>query len=552
MRRLRFLRRTLIAATAFLLAVLPLAEDLPAQTAANEAAAGIRSRIEGARHRVICGEEGPCRSSLLPGFYRRRHYRPAWSDGPGATQTAASLLDALRKASSHGLRPADYHLQKIEALLAGAGKPAVPRNRMSTDLDLLLTDAFLSYAADLSSGKVNPAKIEAHWHIPRARFNDLGQVLEQALETGTVEQALQGLAPSDPRYAGLARALAGYREIERRGGWVKIPPGKSLKKGDRGARVPILRNRLTVTGELAAASPAEPDLFDDALEAAVAKFQKSHGLDVDGHAGPQTLAAMNVPVQERVRGIRVNMERWRWLSRNLGEHYIWVNIPGFDLTVYDKGQAVLSMAIIVGKAAWSTPVFERKMNRVVLNPYWHVPPSIAVKETIPRIRRDPGYLDREQIKVISLRTGRFVNPRSINWSRVPKHPLPYRFRQDAGPKNALGRIKFLLPNPYNVYLHDTPERRLFERAQRGFSHGCIRIEKPLDLAVHLLGSSPAWTRENILTVIDAGKMQEIPIPVPVETYILYFTAWTDADGTVEFREDIYRRDEPVAKGLDSR
>ncbi len=530
----------------------PIAGDSSAQDISDAMAAQIRSRIESASEgRVFCTKEEPCRSALLPKFYTDRNFAQAWRLDQDARSASAGMLKALRGASAQGLNPEQYHLRKIEAVLSGLDRQGAAESekvRELTDLELLLTDAFFSYATDLSMGRTDPQKIDANWHIPRNQGSDLVAALEYALTTGDVEPALKEFMPSNPYYAGLIRALATYRAISERGGWPQVPSGKILKKGDTDERIPIIRQRLMMTGDLGTTTTNEANIFDDALEAAVMHFQKRHGLEGDGHVGAVTLAAMNVPAEQRVRQIEVNLERWRWLPRDFGERFIFINIPGFELKVFGNGQTIMSMAIIVGLYAWSTPVFESTMTYVILNPYWKIPPHIAVKEIIPRLGRDPGYLDRERIKILS-GNGNVVNPGSIDWGAARRGNFPYLLRQDPGPKNALGRLAFMLPNPYDVYLHDTPERQLFQRAVREFSHGCIRIEKPFDLAFFLFEDDPKWSKEKILVAVDAGKTQKAVLASPIETFVLYFTAWADADGTVEFRPDIYRRDEPLAEAL---
>jgi L,D-transpeptidase YcbB len=545
-------KRQIIALMLILLMSGPPAGELSAQGTADALAAQIRARIEAASNsKVLCRGEVACRSALLPKFYSDRNFTPAWDLDQDPLNASSRMLKVLHGASSQGFRPDDYHLKEIDTLLAEFNAPSeneAENIRRLTDLDLLLTDAFLLYVADLSQGKVDPEKIDVHWHIKRTQGNDFGAILENALAAGDIDRALRELMPSDPHYAGLIRALASYRAIAQRGGWPQVPVGKTIKKGDHDARVPIIRERLMIEGDLGTTTSDEAAPFDDVLEAAVMRFQSRHGLEVDGHVGAMTLAAMNVPVEERISQIEASMERWRWLPRDFGDRYIFINVPGYQLEVYDNGQAVMSMAIIVGRYAWSTPIFESEMTYIILNPYWKVPPDIAVSDLIPRIRRDPGYLDREEIKIFG-RNGGMINPRAIPWTAISKGNFPYLFRQEPGPRNALGRIAFMLPNPFDVYLHDTPERQLFERAAREFSHGCIRVEKPLDLAGYLLRDDPEWTRDKILAAVDEGKMQQVILPASMETYVLYFTAWTDRDGTVEFRQDIYRRDGAVTAAL---
>jgi L,D-transpeptidase YcbB len=345
--------------------------------------------------------------------------------------------------------------------------------------------------------------------------------------------------------------LAHYRTIASHSGWPQVPAGPTMQMGDHDPRVKILRQRLWVTEELphtAAKEGKDAEWFDDAVEKAVRRFQQRYGLQADGVVGASTLAALNVPVEARMRQIAVNMERWRWLPRQLGRRYILVNIARFSLEVIEDAKPVMSMRIIVGKPYQSTPVFNAAMTHLVVNPSWHVPPSIAKEEILPLLRRDPGYLVRQNMRV-SQGGGGETDPRSINWLQVSAGNFPYRLRQVPGANNPLGRVKFLFPNQFSVYLHDTPNPELFSRTVRTFSHGCIRIEKPIDLAIYLLRDDPSWSRGKIRQAIARGLERTVSLPAAVPVYLLYWTAWVDEDGVVHFRDDIYQRDTSLEKAL---
>ncbi|HZC01403.1 MAG TPA: L,D-transpeptidase family protein, partial [Gammaproteobacteria bacterium] len=269
-----------------------------------------------------------------------------------------------------------------------------------------------------------------------------------------------------------------------------------------------------------------------------------HGLAADGVVGASTLAALNVPVGARIRQIELNMERWRWLPQDLGERYILVNIANFALDVVENGQSVLTMRVVAGKPTRRTPFFSAQMTYVVLSPHWYVPPTIAIQDKLPLIRRDPKYMARQNLKIFSDGPGGAtrVDPRAIDWSSVSARNFPYRLRQDPGPRNALGRVKFMFPNSYHVYLHDTPSRELFARAERAFSSGCIRLEKPIELAEYLLRDDPRWSRQSILSSIDRGREQVVHLPAPIPVHLFYWTTWMSDEGVVHFRKDIYERD----------
>jgi murein L,D-transpeptidase YcbB/YkuD len=460
----------------------------------------------------------------LPCFYERRDFVPAWIMDSGLRPGVDELLEALAEAANDGLRPEDYHLASLRQQAAQArSRPLIQGNLGDlAELDLQLTDAFLRLGADLRYGRVNPELIysDCDLDIPEV---DLPAVLESALAAGDVREAIADLAPPHEGYRALKKALAQYRETAARGAWPAVPAGPTLKPGEKSERVAALRARLEASGDLQPQTP-EKDLFDAPLEAAVKAFQEKHGLDPDGAVGPGTLEALNATAADRVRQIEINLDRWRWLPRDLGERHVIVNIAGFSLDVVEAGTPLLSMRVVAGKPTNRTPMFSGTMTSIVLNPYWNVPPGILKNEVLPRLARDPGYLKRQ------------------NMERVPGGGV----RQRPGPNNALGKVKFLFPNRFNVYLHDTPSRSLFSRAVRTFSHGCIRVEKPLDLAEYLLKDDPAWTREKLEKVMGGDRKERwVPIPKPLPVHLVYWTAWVDAAGVTQFRKDVYGRDTPL-------
>lgn len=522
----------------------------------DQVAEFLRNRIEaaGVPPNIRVGEQLIHASVMLPRFYERRVYRPAWSDDQGPLPVVEDLIRPIRQADGEGLRPEDYHLARIEKTLAEtrenqARKRALNPRRL-VDLDLLLTDAFLIYGAHLLSGRINPETIHAEWFAVR-READLAEVLQNALDRREIVAELKSLMPPQDGYARMREALARYRGLAGQGGWTPVPEGPKLQKGDRHERVVALRNRLMVTHDLGADPPEDPELFDENLDQAVHHFQTRHGLDVDGVVGPATLAALNVTASERVQQIEVNMERWRWLPQHLGKRYILVNIANFELDVVEGDELVMDMRVIVGRTYRRTPVFSDRMTYLVLNPYWHVPHSIATQDMLPLIRKDPDYFSKQNIKVFQGwgRDAAQLDPATIDWSKVTARTFGYRFRQEPGPNNALGRVKFMFPNQFNVYLHDTPARELFKRAERGFSSGCIRIEKPLQLAEYVLQGDPRWTSQAIRAALDRRVEQTVRLPEPVPVHLLYWTAWATRDGTIHFRGDIYGRDTPLAEAL---
>ena len=461
-------------------------------------------------------------SPLLPCFYERRGYAPAWSHAGTLRPAAGELLSALAAAGDHGLRAEDYRTAELRSL-ADAGATA--------DLDLLLSDAFLTFAAHLRDGKVNPEAIYRDCALGHDE-TDLAAVLEEALARDRVRAALAGLAPPQRGYALLREALSRYRRIALRGDSEPAPPGPNLRAGDQGERIAVLRARLADAAEADAAEPVapaeSPDLFDAPLEEAVRRFQQRHGLEEDGVAGPATLAELNQPPADHVRQIEVNLERWRWLPHDLGQRHVLVNIAAFRLDAFEDGRSAFDMRIIVGKPYTRTPMFSSAIGSVVLNPSWNVPRSI-VPEVLARARKDPSYLQREGFETL---------------------PGP-RLRQKPGPRNALGRIKLVFPNRFGVYLHDTSAPALFGSTLRTFSHGCIRVEKPFDLAVWALRDDPRWNADAIRAAIETGRERSVPLPHKIPVHVAYWTAWVDDGGTLRLGRDIYQRDAELARLLRS-
>jgi murein L,D-transpeptidase YcbB/YkuD len=497
-------------------------------------------------------------------LYERNDYRPVWVVDGKPRREIQVFRDAVQAAAADGLDPAAYDLRPADALLTtdagGAIKKKGPLEPV-VDADVRLSQAFLTFARDLAQGRVAPGQVDEHW-FGQQRKDDLAEVLKVSLDSGQLGQALDGLKAQHPQYSALKKALARYREAAAHGGWEPVPAGLSLRPGKADPAVAALRAHLIATGDLpaeaapavapapgpvapssaSAAPPASP-VFDTALQDALKRFQRRHGLAAGGRLDRDTLAALNVPVEDRIRQIELNLERWRWLPETLGERYVLVNIPTFHLTAVDHGQVELQMRVVTGKQDSPTPIFSDEMTTIVFSPYWNVPYDIARNETMPAAMRDPGYLGRNNLEVV--RGGRVLDPWSVDWSR----PGNVQFRQRPGPRNALGNVKFLFPNQFDVYLHDTPADALFSRVERDYSHGCVRLEKPFEMAEWVLKDRPEWTPEKIKAAMDGGREQHVALKQHIPVYIVYQTVWVDDDGSVEFRDDVYGHDAQQQKVL---
>ncbi len=478
-------------------------------------------------------------------FYRARHGAPAWQR-PEHPDLANQVMTAIRESAAEGFAPADYHLRELDALIQ---TPATtPEQRI--EQELLLTDAFLTLATHYRYGRLNLQAVLPEWQ-PQRRNENLGALLETALREGSISTALQQLLPTAPGYRALKAALARHRQLADQGGWPTIPSGRRLQQGDHGPRVALLRRRLTLSSDLPADTAPTIDRFDAPLHAAVRRFQTRHGLKADGVVEQNTLKALNVLVRRRIQQLIINLEHWRWLPRDFGSRHIVVNIPGFSLTVLENQQPVLTMRVVVGRTDRQTPIFHSTISHLVLNPTWEVPREIAAKDLLPKIRKDPAYLQRFGFRVLNGNggNGQELNPAQIDWQQVSPATFHYRLSQKPGTSNFLGRVKFIFPNPYSVYLHDTSAPELFQREKRAFSSGCVRLEKPLELAALLLRDTPLGSREGLDAALkNSTRTVRLPAPMPVS--LIYQTAWVDDDGTLQLRPDLYGYDRLIEEGLE--
>jgi L,D-transpeptidase YcbB len=473
--------------------------------------------------------------------------RLLWVHGGELSDRGEDLLDAIREAWREGIEPEAYRDSTVESALARLestrNAPAAARS------ELLLSDAFLRLADRLARGSGDP-RAGLTWDIDPGEV-DHAQLLRNLADGSSPGEELDGLRSRLPWYEPMVEALEVYREIEQNGGWPRVPTGQTVALGDTSAAVAAVRERLAASPEERVRELAEgadePEVFDERLAGAVAAFQEHHGIAVDSVVGPGTLAAMNVSAADRVAELRLNLDRLRRLPPELGSRAILVNVAGYELVVLEGDEPVMQMDVVVGQPEWRTKIFEGELEYLVVHPYWHVPASIEAAEILPAVREDPSYLEREHLVVVNPADsyGPPVPTDDIDWDDVDPESFPYDFRQEPGPWNALGAVKFMFPNEYNIYLHDSPARELFQRHARAFSHGCIRVEKPLELARYLLEHASDMPLDELDDLLAEGERTQIDLTENVPVYIAYFTAWVDADGAVHFYPDVYDLDEPL-------
>lgn len=481
---------------------------------------------------------------ILTSFYEARHHRPAWVASNAAGAQAEALLDALNQADQHGLDPGFYDTEQLQQRL-----DTTDDAEALAELDVLLSAAFIDYASDLDAGRIDPMGVDQEWHAEQEE-TDYAALLASALERGNVQEALADLAPAHEGYQRLKKELARYQALAEDGDWPVIPDGDVLHVGDTSPRVPALRERLAQAGYLEATS-ASDSVYSEALAEAAYQFQQTNGLAGDSLLGPEMLAALNVPIEERIRTIQLNLERWRWLPRDLGERHVLVNVPAFKLFAYDENEVEQDMKVIVG-AAYSgrgTTIFTDMMEYLVFSPYWNIPPGIANEEILPEARNDRDYLVRNNYEIVShyAPDATVYDPYSTSLSRVASGEL--RLREKPGRGNSLGGVKFMFPNNNAIYLHDTPADHLFDRVERDFSHGCVRVERPVDLAAYALRDKPEWTRQRIESAMFDGNREQVNLDEPIPVYLLYFTAYVEEDGRVRFFRDLYEHDEELARAF---
>ena len=483
--------------------------------------------------------EAAARDESLASFYRAHEFDGLWvGSDPEVQERRNALLTALTEAHLHGLPTGQYDVDGLIARLHAASTP-----EEQAQMDVELSRIFLAYAADVHSGVLDPGQI-----IPaikrEAPVIDEAQLLVDFFSTNVPAAFLRDLAPSSPEYVRLMRQKLALEEVIQTGGWGPRVNAAALAPGDAGAEVVALRNRLMAMGYL---DRSVTRSYDDAMVRAVQDFQLAHGMTVDGVAGPATIEAVNISPVTRLEQVLVAMERERWLNIPRGDRHIWVNLTDFHANVVDFDRVTFQTRSVIGALGddRETPEFSDEMTHMVINPSWYVPRSIIVNEYLPALRRNSGA--HGHLQILDSR-GRVVS-RGQDFSRYTAASFPYSMRQPPSPRNALGLVKFMFPNQWNIYLHDTPAQNLFQREVRAFSHGCIRLDDPFELAYHLLAAQESDPEGYFNSILRTGAERQVNLETPIPVHLVYRTAFTNVEGALQFRNDIYGRDARIWRAL---
>ena len=489
----------------------------------NEVTTTLKLAIENSRN-----------AAALKALYQSSNYQPLWSGSSEADKRRTALINILQDISANGLNVRDYSL------------PLLTNESQAFDAsyDISISKLFLKLVSDLAHGRTSPNELGIEWDISRDD-DSVADKAKHIVSAADFAAEFEKLHPRHKHYQLLRAALTHYRTLANRGGWQSLPNNTLLKPGAIDSAVTLLRQRLSAeSGDKQLITSAVPELYDEALERAVKSFQRRQGLDQDGVVGRNTVAALNVPVEQRIEQIALNLERWRWLPGQLGKKHVLVNTAEFTLALYEDDRSVLDMRVIVGKTARQTPIVSKKMKYLVLNPTWTVPPKILHDDILPKLKDQPDYLKTKGMRIFDgwSADANQLSEAEVDWSRVSTRHSPYKVQQAPGVANALGQIKFMFPNQHSVYIHDTPSRSLFSERVRAFSSGCVRVEHPMELAKALLSTTGKWSNTDLQQTLDKGKTKNITLPESVPVHLVYLTSWVSESGELHFRKDIYKRD----------
>ncbi|TRO64024.1 L,D-transpeptidase family protein [Christiangramia sabulilitoris] len=471
---------------------------------------------------------------LVTKFYQGNEFEPVWSKN----ELRKALFRNIENIEEEGLFFEDYHGEKLQKLLASIVTNSEEENSL---LEILLTDSFLRLAKDLGNGKLNPKDIYEIWGTPLNEI-DAVALLNTALSEADIDRTLNSVKPDHIVYRGLKNALKEFKKTNwRNAPATKIEAGKLIKPGESDDRIFSITKRLAELGYYKGSIDSTNTKFNDSIQNALKEFQKEHDLQIDALLGNATIKNLNYTKEDRLHQLLINLERWRWYPRDLGEHYIIVNIPNYELSVVKDGDTVRSHKTMVGTQVRKTPVFSDEVRYVIYNPTWTIPPTIKKNDVIPGASRNPDYLKKKNLQVLDS-DGKLVDPSSINWSS--SKALSYTFRQPAGPSNPLGIVKIIYPNEYMIYLHDTPSKKLFENNARAESSGCVRVQDALGLAGYLLSDQEQYSDKKIDEILKSGKTTQIALKQKVKVHHFYWTAYQKKD-TIKFINDIYDLDQKL-------
>lgn len=483
------------------------------------------------RVRELVGRDTPAADALVA-FYDIHEDGVVWDQS-----RFEALVAAFDGASAHGLPPARYGADELRAMRADPSADPLA-------VDVEVSKRFLTYARDVNSGLLEPRSVDSDLHVYPRRPDQLA-LLEGLAAAADAAGYLAALAPSHPDYLNMLAEKVRLEDLVRGGGWgERVPTGSTLRPGDAGARVGLLRARLA---RMDGADYGDAAVFDDVLTDAVKRFQLRHGLNDDGVVGPKTLEAINESADHRLAQVLVNLERQRWLNYDRGTRHIYVNQADFSVRIIDRGKTTYESRVVVGQLKHRTQEFNDQMTHMVVNPTWHVPRSIATEEMLPKLKRNPTALGGSM--QIMTRSGTRINPALVDFTQFTASNFPFVVKQQPGGGNALGRVKFMFPNQFNIYLHDTPSKSLFSKDLRAFSHGCVRVQKPFELAHALLAPQSDDPDALFRSALNSGRERQIDLETPVPIYLTYQSAWIDDAGVPQFRADFYGRDRAVIRAL---
>jgi murein L,D-transpeptidase YcbB/YkuD len=483
-------------------------------------------------------------NQVITDLYKNVDFQPIWTD----TKNRKDLIEILDDSYFEGLNPEDYHIDFIrehDEQLASSVRLTLDEYAIA---DIVMTNAILTYAFHMIQGKVHPTKLDPNWNYSMRPLPDSAEFrLMHRLETGSLKDGVDNIRSEIPMYGKLRKWFAQYDSIQKAGGDIQPIeyPDVPLRLGDSSPAVGALKRHMTSYGYFF--SEPESDKFDEELDAAIKDFQMENGLDTDGVCGKKTYKALNISIDERLDIIRINMERCRWIDNDLPREFLLVNIADYHLYIFKERNIDYECKVVVGKEFHETPVFTSKIQYVVFNPTWTVPYSIASKEILPKLKKDPNYLQNRNMTL--LRGDKVIDPSTLNFNQYSQGNFPFTIRQEPGPNNALGLVKFIFPNKYAVYLHDTPSKSYFEKTDRAFSHGCVRVKDPLVLAEQLLGNK-GYNAEKIAGIIRTGKIQNVYLKEPMTVMLMYWTCYeNNIDGKMYFYRDVYGRDRKLLSEL---